>query len=93
VLTPGRSLAVDDSFIPLGAPVFLDASDTNAQVQVRRLLVAQDTGGAITGPVRGDLFWGFGPEAEARAGVMRANGSYYLLLPKTFTPPRLVAVP
>jgi membrane-bound lytic murein transglycosylase A len=93
VLTPGRSLAVDDGFIPLGAPVFLDASDTNAQKQVRRLLVAQDTGGAITGPVRGDLFWGFGPEAEARAGAMRANGSYYLLLPKTFTPPRLVAVP
>jgi membrane-bound lytic murein transglycosylase A len=93
VLTPGRSLAVDDGFIPLGAPVFLDASDTKAQVQVRRLLVAQDTGGAITGPVRGDLFWGFGPEAEARAGVMRANGRYYLLLPKTITPPRLVAVP
>jgi membrane-bound lytic murein transglycosylase A len=93
VLTPGRSLAVDDGFIPLGAPMFLDASDTKAQVQVRRLLVAQDTGGAITGPVRGDLFWGFGPEAEARAGVMRANGRYYLLLPKTITPPRLVAVP
>ncbi len=91
VLTPGRSLAVDDSFIPLGAPVFLDASDKDGQV--RRLLVAQDTGGAITGPVRGDLFWGFGPEAEARAGAMRAHGSYYLLLPKSIAPPRLVTRP
>ena len=88
ILTPGRSLAVDDRFIPLGAPVFLDASDTAGPV--RRLLVAQDTGGAITGPVRGDLFWGFGLEAEARAGPMRARGRYYVLLPKTITPPRTV---
>ena len=88
VLTPGRSLAVDDGFIPLGAPVFLDASDTDGEV--RRLLIAQDTGGAIAGPVRGDVFWGSGLEAEARAGVMRAHGRYYLLLPKTIAPPRLV---
>lgn len=91
VLTPGRSLAVDDRFMPLGAPVFLDVSDTHGQV--RRLLVAQDTGGAIAGPVRGDVFWGFGPEAEARAGAMRARGRAYLLLPKTISPPRLVTAP
>jgi len=88
-LTPGRSLAVDDRFIPLGAPIFLDASDRGGQV--RRLLVAQDTGGAITGPVRGDLFWGFGSEAEARAGTMRALGRYYLLLPKSIAPPPLIS--
>lgn len=86
VLTPGRSLAVDRDFIPLGAPVFLDANDNGTAL--RRLMVAQDTGGAITGPVRGDVFWGFGPEAEARAGSMRADGRYFLLLPKAVTPPR-----
>jgi len=48
-------------------------------------MVAQDTGGAISGPVRGDLFWGFGAEAETRAGAMRARGKYYLLLPKDVT--------
>ncbi len=78
VLTPGRSLAVDRNFIPLGAPLYL-VTDNPA---LRRLMVAQDTGGAIAGPVRGDVFWGFGPEAEAKAGAMRARGHYYILLPK-----------
>lgn len=77
-LTPGRSLAVDRSFVPLGVPVFVDAGDG-----LRRLMVAQDTGGAIRGPVRGDVFWGAGAEAAERAGSQRARGSYYLLLPKT----------
>lgn len=81
VLTAGRSLAVDRSFVPLGVPVFLDAGP-----ELRRLMVAQDTGGAIRGPVRGDVFWGDGAEAEARAGAMRARGVYYLLLPKNSTP-------
>ncbi len=80
VLTPGRSLAVDRDFVPLGAPVYLDAADSGGML--RRLMVAQDTGGAIAGPVRGDVFWGFGPEAEARAGTQRARGRYYLLWPK-----------
>ena len=53
--------------------------------KLQRLMVAQDTGGAIRGPVRGDVFWGFGPAAEARAGTMKAAGEYYLLLPKTVT--------
>lgn len=81
VLTAGRSLAVDRSFVPLGVPVFLDAGDG-----LRRLMVAQDTGGAIRGPVRGDVFWGDGAEAAARAGTMKARGRYYLLLPKGVTP-------
>jgi membrane-bound lytic murein transglycosylase A len=91
VLTPGRSLAVDRNFIPLGAPLFLVAADRDAAL--RRLVVAQDIGGAISGPVRGDVFWGFGEEAEARAGVMRARGLYYLLLPKTVAPPLLALTP
>jgi membrane-bound lytic murein transglycosylase A len=81
VLTPGRSLAVDRAYLPLGVPVFLDAD--NAGDALRRLVIAQDTGGAIRGPVRGDLFWGFGPEAEKGAGAMKARGWYFLLLPNT----------
>ena len=83
-LTAERSLAVDRDFVPLGVPIWLDADLAGEKLQ--RLLVAQDTGGAIRGPVRGDVFWGFGPEAEARAGTMKAAGEYYLLLPKTVTP-------
>jgi membrane-bound lytic murein transglycosylase A len=87
-LTPGRSLAVDRSFVPYGVPVWLDAEDpVDGEVRVQRLLVAQDTGGAIRGPVRGDVFWGHGPEAEHRAGLMKSRGRYFLLLPKTVTPP------
>ncbi len=82
-LTPGRSLAVDTKFLPLGAPFWLDVAADDGKIQ--RLLIAQDTGGAIRGPVRGDVFWGHGPAAERRAGVMRARGSYFLLLPKTVT--------
>ncbi|HZT52605.1 MAG TPA: murein transglycosylase A [Stellaceae bacterium] len=89
VLTPGRSLAVDPAFLPLGVPLWLDvAQDGRA---LRRLVVAQDTGGAIRGPVRGDLFWGFGAAAERAAGTMRAEGAYYLLLPKALGPRRNVA--
>ncbi len=81
-LTPGRSLAVDREFIALGVPVFLDVAQAG-QDPVRRLTVAQDTGAAIRGPLRGDLFWGFGSEAETRAGGMRALGRVYLLLPRS----------
>jgi membrane-bound lytic murein transglycosylase A len=80
-LTPGRSLAVDREFISFGVPVFIDAAQ-DGQNPVRRLAVAQDTGASIRGPLRGDLFWGFGPEAEREAGAMRAQGRLYLLLPK-----------
>lgn len=88
-LTAGRSLAVDPAFLPLGVPIWIDiAQDGRA---LRRLVVAQDTGGAIRGPVRGDLFWGFGPDAEAAAGSMRAEGAYYLLLPKRLAERQTVA--
>ncbi len=81
-LTSGRSLAVDREFIPLGVPVWLDAADpARPGRKLRRLLIAQDTGAAIKGPVRGDVFWGFGAAAAERAGGMRHLGQYYLLLP------------
>jgi membrane-bound lytic murein transglycosylase A len=83
-LTAGRSLAVDRRFMPLGAPVWLSAQNPDRpEVRTQRLLVAQDTGGAITGPVRGDVFWGTGHAAAERSGRMRERGSYYLLLPRT----------
>ncbi len=91
VLTPERSLAVDPDWVPLGLPVWLDTVDPLSPPlrparPLRRLVVAQDTGGAIKGPVRGDLFWGFGREAAEKAGRMRKSGRYYLLLPKSSAP-------
>jgi membrane-bound lytic murein transglycosylase A len=79
-LTPARSMAVDPAFVPLGMPLWLDTQDGRG-APLRRLMVTQDTGGAIKGPVRGDFFWGFGPEAEEQAGAMQSQGTYYLLLP------------
>jgi membrane-bound lytic murein transglycosylase A len=87
-LTPGRSLAVDRSFVAYGVPLWLEAEDPlNSSASIRRLMVAQDTGGAIRGPVRGDVFWGHGKEAETRAGLMKSKGRYWLLLPRTVAPP------
>jgi membrane-bound lytic murein transglycosylase A len=80
--TVRRSLAVDREFIPLGIPIWLDAKERFAAGSTRRLVIAQDTGGAILGPVRGDLFWGSGDAAGAAAGAMNAAGRYYLLLPQ-----------
>jgi membrane-bound lytic murein transglycosylase A len=80
-LTPGRSLAVDPRFIPLGAPLWLETSDPDGQ-PIRRLVVAQDTGAAITGAVRGDLFWGHGESAFAMAARMSSPGRYFILVPQ-----------
>lgn len=86
-LTPGRSLAVDRRFVPLGVPVWLDTTDPSRRgAPLRRLMVAQDTGGAITGPVRGDVFWGYGEEAASAAGAMKETGRAYLLLPNGVKP-------
>lgn len=81
-LTPGRSLAVDLRFIPLGVPLFVDVAALEGVGPIRRLVVAQDTGGAIRGAVRGDLFWGSGPDAYDRAGRMRQRGRYWMLVPR-----------
>jgi membrane-bound lytic murein transglycosylase A len=81
-LTAGRSLAVDRAFLPLGVPLWLDAKERFTAGEIRRLVIAQDTGGAIKGPVRGDLFWGHGKAASEGAGAMNATGRYWLLLPR-----------
>lgn len=85
-LTPGYSMAVDRKWIPLGTPLWLDTSypdqHTNQSLNLNRLMIAQDTGGAIRGPVRGDVYWGAGDEAERIAGHMKNPGHYWLLLPK-----------
>jgi membrane-bound lytic murein transglycosylase A len=83
-LTPGRSLAVDKRFVPYGLPIWLDTNWPNDLARpLRRLMVAQDTGAAIRGPIRGDFFWGYGPDALAFAGKMKSRGRYFLLLPRT----------
>lgn len=85
-LTPRRSLAVDRTYLPLGTLLWLDVDHPLKDKTTRRiqgLVVAQDTGGAIRGLVRGDLFWGSGVEAESLAGPMRSQGLYYVLLPKS----------
>lgn len=81
VLTARRSLAVDRRFIPLGVPLWLDATERFSTGSIRQLVIAQDTGGAIKGPVRGDLYWGSGDAAGKEAGAMNALGHYSLLLP------------
>ena len=81
-LTAGLSMAVDRRYIPLGMPVYLRTLDPLKQQPLERLMVAQDTGGAIRGAVRADLFWGQGAEAGARAGRMRHQGNLWLLWPK-----------
>jgi membrane-bound lytic murein transglycosylase A len=81
-LTPGRSLAVDRHFLPLGAPVFVVTSNPLDSAPWQHLLLAQDVGGAIKGAVRGDIFFGWGSEAETMAGRMKQPGTAYLLLPR-----------
>lgn len=82
-LTPERSLAVDRAFLPLGLPIWLDTTDPLAAGKpLRRLVVAQDAGSAIQGPLRADLFFGFGPRAADLAGAMKQQGQLFLLRPK-----------
>lgn len=84
-LTPARSLAIDRSFYAYGLPVWLDttipAPHEGADLPFQRLMVTQDTGGAIRGAIRGDVFWGFGAPAADIAGRMKQDGSLTLLLP------------
>jgi membrane-bound lytic murein transglycosylase A len=82
-LTPQRSIAVDAQFIPLGAPAFLATTLPNSETPLQRLVMAQDTGGAIRNAVRADYFWGFGAEAGENAGRMKQQGSLWVLLPKS----------
>lgn len=81
-LTAQRSLAVDASWLPYGLPLWVDidpvAEDSHS---IQRLMIAQDTGGAIRGPVRGDMFWGHGDFAAMTAGKMNSEGRYWALFP------------
>ena len=84
-LTPERSAAVDRNFIPQSAPLFIDTmvptEDGTAERVFQQLVVAQDSGGAIRGPVRADIFWGASERGAAIAGRLKSRGRYYLLLP------------
>ena len=87
-LTPERSIAVDPRHIPLGAPVFLATTWPNSTQPLQRLVLAQDTGGAIRGAVRADYFWGFGDAAGAQAGRMRQSARMWVLLPRDYPLPQ-----
>jgi len=85
-LTPERSLAVDPRHVPLGVPVWLATTQPNSEQALTRLMVAQDTGGAIRGVVRADFYWGSGADAGRQAGRMRQQGRMWLLLPRGYQP-------
>ena len=79
-----RSVAIDPKFVPLGAPIFLSTTQPNSAKPLKRLMLAQDTGGAIKGGVRADFFWGAGNDAGAKAGAMKQSGKIWVMLPKGF---------
>ncbi|PWS39312.1 murein transglycosylase [Falsiroseomonas bella] len=81
-LTPMRSVAVDRTKVPLGLPLWIAGRDPVTDTPLRRLTVAQDTGGAIRGLARADLFTGWGEEAAERAGRMRDPAAMWVLLPR-----------
>ena len=87
-LTAGYSLAIDRRFVPLGAPVYLATNYPLSEERLERLMAAQDTGGAIRGVVRGDFYWGSGPEAGAQAGRMRNQVKMWLFWPRGLPLPR-----
>jgi membrane-bound lytic murein transglycosylase A len=87
-LTPTSSIAIDARVHPLGIPFFIaatrpDADAAKADHDFDHLVIAQDTGGAIRGPARADVFWGFGKDAESIAGRMKSTGRMFVLLPKS----------
>jgi len=85
-LTPERSLAVDSEIMPFGAPLWVETQlkNTTKKENFHKLMIAQDTGSAIKGAVRGDIFFGYGDEAEDKAFTMASKGQYYILLPINF---------
>ena len=81
-LTPTRSVAIDPAFLPLGAPIFLSTTEPGGTAPLQRLVMGQDTGGAIRGAVRADFFFGFGGQAPDNAGRMKQRGQLWVLLPR-----------
>ncbi len=90
-LTAGRSIAIDPRHVPLGAPVFVATTWPNTQKPLNRLMLAQDTGGAIRGAVRADFFWGYGESAGREAGRMKQPVRLWVLFPRGFTVPGAAA--
>ncbi len=90
VLTPGRSIALDSRIFPKGAlgfissekPIVNDRGEISGWTKFSRFVLNQDTGGAIKGAGRVDIFWGNGPYAELAAGNLRHNGELYILIKK-----------
>jgi membrane-bound lytic murein transglycosylase A len=85
-LTPRRSIAVDTRYMSLGAPVYVATTWPNTARPLNRLMIAQDTGGAIRGPIRADFFWGYGEPAALEAGRMKQKVRMWVLLPQGYTP-------
>lgn len=88
-LTPLRSMAIDHKIWPYGLPFFVDAVAPNGdpnQPRIQRLMIGQDTGGAIKGAIRGDVFWGYGDMPAYNAGLMKSRGSMWILLPQGVQP-------
>jgi membrane-bound lytic murein transglycosylase A len=85
-LHPEQSIAIDPTVIPLGSPVFLSTTRADNGEPFQRLVLAQDTGGAIRGRVRADIFWGWGAKASDLAGITRQKGQLWLLWPKGSKP-------
>ena len=85
-LTAERSMAVDPKHVPLNVPVWLDAEHPDGEQRLQRLMLAQDTGNAIRGAVRGDFYWGTGRNALDKAGRMKSRGAYYTLVPRALVP-------
>jgi membrane-bound lytic murein transglycosylase A len=89
-LTPGRSIAVDKSLHVYGTPFFIEGElpieSEKSKTPFRRLMIAQDTGSAITGPARADLYFGAGADAGKVAGRLKQNMRFVMLVPKSLDP-------
>ena len=85
-LVPRRTIAVDPKYTPLGVPVWIDFDHPTQDKRSQRLVVAHDTGGAIKGVLRADMFWGSGKKATDYAGKMKSSGTMYVLLPAHIKP-------
>ena len=86
-LTARRSIAVDARQVPLGVPVYIATTWPNSARPLNRLMLAQDTGGAIRVPVRADFFWGYGEAAAREAGRMKQRLRMWVLLPQDYPVP------
>jgi membrane-bound lytic murein transglycosylase A len=86
-----RTIAVDPRAIPLGAPAYLATTRPLSDEPLARLVLAQDTGGAIRGAVRADFFWGFGADAAREAGRMKQPLKMWLLWPADAGVPRVAS--